>query len=105
MAKPSPTLSNVTFGLGFHVLGLQLRFAQNERQCHRKAAGVGGADQLLWVCAGLSLEAAGKAVWVFVERAALRRDGALAVPDAAFPDGRSKRHHLSSLLGFRSEVL
>src|SRR5271163_379229 len=86
-------------GLGFHMLGLQLGFAQNERQRHRETTGVGGADQLLRVRAGLPLETAGKAVWIFVERAALCRDGALAVPDAAFPDGRSKRHHLSSLLG------
>ena len=60
------------FGLGLQVFGLQLGFAQKERQRHRKTAGMGGADQLFRVCAGLPLEAAGKAVRVFVERAALR---------------------------------
>jgi hypothetical protein len=53
------------------VFGLQLRFAQNERQRHRKTPGMGGADQLFRICARLSLKAAGKAVRIFVERAAL----------------------------------
>jgi len=38
---------------------------------------MGGADQPFGVGARLAFEAAGKAVWVFVERAAFRRDGAL----------------------------
>jgi hypothetical protein len=61
------------------VLSLQPGFAQNERQRHRKTAGVSGADQLVRVRAALSLEAAGKEVWVFVEHAALFRDGATAI--------------------------
>src|ERR1700738_3606179 len=31
-------------GLGFHVVRPQLGFAQDKRQCHREAAGVGGAN-------------------------------------------------------------
>jgi hypothetical protein len=59
--------------------------AENERQRHGEAAGMGGADQLLGIGARKSFEAAGKAVRVGFERAALRRDLALAILDAARP--------------------
>jgi hypothetical protein len=45
MAKPSATFSSVT-SAGFHLLGSQLRLAEDQRQGHGEATGVRGADPL-----------------------------------------------------------
>ena len=76
-------------GLGLHVLGGELGLAKDQRQRHGETGGVRRADQLFRIGAGLALEAAGEAVGVIVQRAALGRDRALAVLDAALPFGRS----------------
>ena len=76
-------------GPGFHVFGGELGFSQNQRQRHGEAGGVRGADQFFRIGAGLAFEAAREAIGVIVERAALGRDCALAVLDAALPFGGS----------------
>ena len=76
-------------GLGLHVLGGELGLAQDQRQRHGETGGVRRADQLFRVGAGLALEAAGEAVGIIIQRAALGRDRALAVLDAALPFGGS----------------
>ena len=85
-------------GLGFHVLGGELGFAQDQRQRHGEAGGMRGADQFFRIGAGLALEAAGEAVGIVAERAALGRDRALAVLDAALPFGRSVMSSSSVML-------
>ena len=76
-------------GLGFHLLGGELGFAQDQRQRHGETGGMRGADQFFRIGAGLALEAAGEAIGIIAQRAALGRDRALAVLDAALPFGRS----------------
>ena len=85
--KPVALLFQRDVGLGFHLLGGELGFAQDQRQRHGEAGGMRGADQFFRVGAGLAFEAAGEAVGVIVQRAALGRDRALAVLDAALPFG------------------
>src|SRR4030095_659706 len=92
-------------GRGVHLLGGELGLAQDQRQRHGEAAGMGRAQQLLGIGALLALEAGGKAIGVGAERAALRRDRALAVPEAARPGGRCAAidlHGGPSLVGWRS---
>ena len=64
-------------------------------------AGMRRADQFFGVRARFALEAAGEAVGVIGERAALGRNRALAVLDAALPFGRTmgRRHALLPELG------
>jgi len=76
-------------------LGSETRLAQNERQRHGEAGGVSGADQFLRVAAGLALEPAGETVGIGLQRAALGRDRAFAVLDAAAPGGRTMGFHRS----------
>src|SRR5450755_2194383 len=83
-------------GLGLHMLGGELRFAENERQRHREAAGMRRADQFFRIGPRLALEAAGKAIGIILERTAFGRDGALAILDSARPDRRSVRTHMYS---------
>src|SRR5438046_5796947 len=82
------------FGRGFHVLSSELGLAQNERQSHREAARMRGADEFFRIGTGLALEAATEAIRIVLERTALGRDGAFAVLDAALPDRRSMGFHL-----------
>src|SRR4051794_201722 len=77
--------------LGFHVLGGELGFAEDQRQRHGETGGMGRANQLFRVRAGLAFEATGEAIRIVLERAALGRDRALAVLDSALPLGRSER--------------
>src|SRR6202043_3210077 len=88
------------FGFGLHLLCYELGLSKDQRQRHRKTGGVGRAYQLFRVRARLALEAAGEAVRVILQRAALGRNGALAVLDAALPFGRSEcRWHVLLHLG------
>src|ERR1700738_2061418 len=81
--------------LGLHLFGGELGFAEDQGQRHGKTGGMRGADQFLRVGARLALEAAGEAVRIILERAALGRNRALAVPDTALPFGRSgSRWHI-----------
>src|SRR5438132_13316267 len=82
------------FGRRLHTLGSELGLAEYERQRHRKASGMGRADELFGIGAGLALEAAAEAIGIVLERAALGRDGAFAVLDSALPDGRSMGLHV-----------
>ena len=63
---------------GLHMLGGEMRLAEDQRERHGEAAGVGGADQLFGVGAGFVFEPAGKAVRVGIQRAAFGVDLALA---------------------------
>ena len=85
-------------GLGVHLVGLEAGLAQDQRQRHGETAGMGGADQFLGIGAGLAFEAAGEAVRIVVERAALGGDRALAILEAAMPNGGSKRRHVILLV-------
>src|SRR5262249_46508791 len=75
------------FGRGRHVLGGELGLAENERQRHGEASGVCRPDEFLGIGAGFALEAAAETIGIVLERAALGRDRAFAVLDAALPDG------------------
>ena len=91
---------------GIEYIGLEIGFTEDQRQRHGEAGGMGRADQLLGVAAGLAFEAAGEAVGIGAERAALGRDRALAVLDAAFPMGRAcfvDRHGVVSCSGLNGE--
>src|SRR6202035_992523 len=87
--KPIADFFERDVGLGLHLLSGELGLAQYQRQRHGETGGMRRADQLLRVRARLALEAAGEAVWIVLERAALGRNRALAVPDATLPFGRS----------------
>ena len=65
------------FGRGVHLLGDEFGLAQDEGERHREAARVGGGDELFGVGAALALEAAGEAVGVRLQGAALGRDAPL----------------------------
>ncbi len=86
------------FGRGLHALGGELGLAENERQSHREAASVRGADELFRIGSGLAFEAAAEAIRIIFERAALGRNSAFAVLDSALPDGCSMGFHLRSSL-------
>src|SRR3974390_2855335 len=76
-----------------HPFRSEFGLAQYERQRHREAAGVGRADEFFWVGARLALETAAEAVRIVLQRTALGRDRALAILEAALPDGRSVGFH------------
>src|SRR5258708_845837 len=85
-------------GLGLHLLGGELGFAEDQGQRHGETGGMRGPDQFLRVGARLALKTAGEAVRVFLERAALGGNRALAVLDTALPFGRSQcRWHIPLL--------
>jgi hypothetical protein len=74
-------------GCGLHALGGELGFAENQRQSHREASGMGRADEFLGIGAGLALEPAAEAIGIVLQRAALCGDGAFTILDSAMPDG------------------
>src|SRR5258708_39317825 len=78
-------------GLGLHLLGGELGFAEDQGQRHGETGGMRGPDQFLRVGARLALKAAGETVRGFLERAALGGNRALAVLETALPFGRSER--------------
>src|SRR5882762_631169 len=86
------------FGRSFHVLSSELGLAENERQSHREAASVRGADELFRIGSGLAFEATAEAIRIIFERAALGRNSAFAVLDSALPDGCSMGFHPRSSL-------
>ena len=98
MAKPSPCFSSVTSALVSICSAVSLASPRISDSAMVKQAAVRGADQLFRIRARLALEAAGEAVGIILQRAALGRDRALAVLDAALPLGRSgcRRHGCST---------
>src|SRR4051794_9117998 len=76
-------------GPGFHLLGSEFGFSEDQGQRHGETRGVRRADQLLGVRARLAFKAAGEAVRIIVGRAAFGRDGTLAILDATLPFRRS----------------
>src|SRR5438445_8310218 len=102
--KPVGHLFERDFGRGLHALGGELSLAENQRQSHREASGVCRTDQFFGIGAGLALEPAAKAIGIFLERAALGRDGAFAVLDSAVPDGRSMSLHVRFSLSWLSPL-
>src|ERR1700675_1867082 len=80
--------------LGLDLLSGELGFAKDQRQRHGETGSMRSPDQFLWIRARLALETAGKPIGVVIQRAALGRNSALAVLNAALPFDRSEcRRH------------
>src|SRR5207237_7389096 len=77
----------------------EARLGQAVGERHREAAGVGGGDELLGICAGAVLEAGAERVLPF-EGAPAEAHGSLAIGQVALPPGLGLSYgHLDILLG------
>src|SRR5262249_21260606 len=72
-----------------HLLRNELRFTENQRQCHRETAGVRYRDQFFRIAAFFAFEAAGETVRIGLESATLGGQAAHPVLESTFPAGRA----------------
>src|SRR5258705_9211964 len=91
--KAFAVLVDDNFRFAVHLLWLEVRHAEQSDERHGKTGGVSRPKQLLRIGARLLAVAAEEGAGIGFQRAALRRDRALAFTQTAVPGRRSESFH------------